>query len=253
MPGAEPFAAGGGPSGALFLHGFGGTPFAMRATAERLAARWRVDVPLLPGHGTSVEDLEACGWEDWTSAAEEAFAALSARCDRVVVVGHSMGGTLACWLAEHHADICGIAVVNPLVAPFDDDIAGAARALLESGTKVVPGAPPDVADSAAADYPTYGATPLAAFLSLNEGVADVALGLGRIVCPVLLLSSREDHVVAPSNGDLLARSVGGPCERVWLERSFHAAMVDYDHEEIEARIEAFAVSVVQDQSGEEDP
>ncbi len=245
MPGADSFSAAGGPQGALCVHGFGGSPFGMRRTAARLAARGlTVEAPLLPGHGTAIEDLVPLGWADWSYAAEEAYERLRARCPRVAVVGHSMGGTLACWLAERHADICGIAVVNPLVEPFDDGLRSAARALLDSGTTVWhgEGESPDTADPTAT-FPSYDGTPIAAFLSLNEGAEEVARGLGRIRCPTLVISSRKDHVVPTTNGDLLVSSVGGPCERVWLERSYHNALVDYDHEEVEASIEAFVVSV----------
>ncbi len=246
MPGAEPFSADGGDEGALLLHGFCGSPFGMRRTATRLAARgFTVEAPLLPGHGTAVEDLVPLGWADWSSAVEDTYTRLQAQCPRVAVVGHSMGGTLACWLAERHPDVPGIAVVNPLVEPFDDEIRSAARSLLESRTKVWKGEPPDTADPTVT-FPTYDGTPIAAFLSLNEGAEEVALGLGRIKCRVLVVSSREDHVVPPVNGDLLVSSVSGPTERVWLERSYHNAMVDYDHEEVESVIEAFVVSVTED-------
>ena len=52
---------------------------------------------------------------------------------------------------------------------------------------------------------------------------------------MLLLSSRTDHVVPTESGDLLATSVGGPLERVWLERSFHVATLDHDAAVLEER------------------
>jgi carboxylesterase len=243
LPGAEPFSAAGGPEGALLIHGFCGSPFAMRRAATRLARKgFTVEAPLLPGHGTAVEDLMPLGWPEWSSAVDAAYTRIRARCPRVAVVGHSMGGTLACWLAERRPDVRGIAVVNPLVEPFDDEVRSGARALLEAGVTVWKGEPPDTADPTAT-FPTYDGTPIAPFLSLNEAAEEVAVGLGRITCPVLVISSTEDHVVPPVNGDLLVSSVTGPAERVWLERSYHNAMVDYDHEEVEKRIEAFVVSV----------
>ena len=246
LPGAEPFSAAGGPEGALLVHGFCGSPLSMRRTAKRLAARgFTVEAPLLPGHGTAVEDLVPLGWGEWSSAVEATYARIRERCLRVAVVGHSMGGTLACWLAERHPDVRGIAVVNPLVEPFDDEVRSAARSLLESGVTVWKGEPPDTADPTAMSS-TYDGTPIAAFLSLNEGAEEVAVGLGRINCPVLVISSKEDHVVPTTNGDLLASTVSGPVERVWLERSYHNAMVDYDHETVEEWIEAFVVSVTEE-------
>ncbi len=250
MPGAEPYSAAGGPEGALLIHGFCGSPFGMRRTAKRLAAKGlTVEAPLLPGHGTAIEDLAPLGWADWSASAEEAYARLRARCPRVAIVGHSMGGTLACWLAERHPDVRGIGVVNPLVEPFGDELRSAARALLDAGTTVWKGEPPDTADPTVT-FPTYDGTPIAAFLSLNEGAEEVALELGRIRCPVLIVSSREDHVVPPVNGDLLVSSVSGPVERVWLERSYHNAMVDYEHEEVESTLEAFVVSVTEEPEDE---
>jgi carboxylesterase len=243
MPGAEPFSAAGGPEGVLLVHGFCGSPFAMRRTGTRLAAKgFTVEAPLLPGHGTAVEDLEPLGWVDWSSAVDEAYGRLRARCSWVAVVGHSMGGTLACWLAERRPDVRGVVVVNPLVEPFADEVRAGAHALLEAGVTLWQGSAPDTADPQVR-FPTYEDTPIAAFLSLNEGAEEVAVALDRIRCPVLVISSREDHVVPPVNGDLLVSSVSGPAERVWLERSYHNAMVDYDHEEVEARIEAFVVSL----------
>jgi carboxylesterase len=241
--GTSAFSVAGGPAGALLVHGFGGSPFGMRRIGARLAARGlAVEAPLLPGHGTVVEDLVPLRWRDWAMAAEDAFERLRSQCERVAVVGHSMGGTLACWLAQRHPDVLGIAVVNPFVEPFGDELRRGAQALLDSGTEIWPGQEPDVADVTAAS-PSYRGTPLAALLSLNEGAEEVARGLDRISCPVLVISSRVDHVVPPQSGDRLLASVAGPAERVWLERSYHNAMVDYDHEEVESRIEAFVVSV----------
>jgi len=56
-------------------------------------------------------------WPDWSAAAESAYTKLAANCDDVAVVALSMGGTLASWLAEHHPEIRGLALVNPFIDP----------------------------------------------------------------------------------------------------------------------------------------
>jgi carboxylesterase len=68
--------------------------------------------------------------------------------------------------------------------------------------------------------------------------------VGGITCPVLLLSSREDHVVPVVSGDVLERTVGGPVERVHLERSYHVATLDWDAPVIEERVVAFCDRVL---------
>jgi carboxylesterase len=244
MTGAEPFSATGGPDGALVLHGFTGNPSSMRGVAERLAdAGLTVELPLLPGHGTAIDELVPLRWADWSAAAEDAYATLAAGCTRVAVIGLSMGGTLASWLAERHPEICGLVLVNPMVEPPDDSFRDAVRQLLDSGTEIAPGIGSDIARPDVVEV-TYDGTPLAAVLSLFEATEEVALALSEIRCPVLLFSSREDHVVPSSNGDLVESSVAGPCERVWLERSYHVATLDFDRDEIEERTVSFVTTVL---------
>lgn len=224
----------------LVLHGFTGNPQSMRPLAEALAAvGFTVDLPLLPGHGTAVEDMVPTRFEDWSGAADAAYRALAARCSRVAVVGLSMGGTLTCWLAARHPEIAGIALVNPMVDPPVEAFRDAISNLLAEGTEVVDAIGSDIAKEGSAEH-SYPGTPLAAVLSFFGGVDEVATVLGDIRCPTLLLSSREDHVVPVENGDVLVRSVGGPVERVWLERSYHVATLDWDAPLVEERVLAFA-------------
>ena len=74
MPGEEPFFHPGGSTAVLLCHGFTGNPQSLRPLAEALAvAGYTVDLPLLPGHGTSVEDMISTRWENWSAAAEVAY------------------------------------------------------------------------------------------------------------------------------------------------------------------------------------
>ncbi len=244
LHGCEPWTADGGSDGVLVLHGFTGNPQSMRPLAEALAtAGFTVDLPLLPGHGTSVEDMVPTRWEDWSGAAEAHFQALAARCDQVAVVGLSMGGTLGCWLAERHRHLAGIALVNPLVRAPDAEFRSAIRALVDAGTETVDGIGSDIKKEGAAEA-AYAGTPLAAVLSLFEAVDGVEAGLADIHCPVLLLSSRDDHVVEPVSGDVLETGVSGPVERIWLEESYHVATLDNDAPLIESTVVAFATTVL---------
>ncbi|HEX4175210.1 MAG TPA: alpha/beta hydrolase, partial [Acidimicrobiales bacterium] len=86
--------------------------------------------------------------------------------------------------------------------------------------------------------------PLRAALSLFEGVEEVEAGLGSVICPVLLFTSKQDHVVDPKSSDVLVERVKGPVEQVVLERSYHVATLDYDKDEIEARTVEFLSGVL---------
>ena len=115
LPGAEPFHSDGGPVGVLLCHGFTGSPQSMRPWAERLAAAGlTVSLPRLPGHGTRWEEMNLTRWQDWYAEVDRALTTLLARCERVFVMGLSMGGTLAIRLAEQRpGDVAGLVLVNP--------------------------------------------------------------------------------------------------------------------------------------------
>lgn len=244
LAGAEPFSRQGGPTGVLVLHGFTGNPQSMRPLAEALAALGHsVELPLLPGHGTAVEDMLPTRFADWSGAAEAAYEELAARCDAVAVVALSMGGSLALWLAARHPEIRGLALVNPMVEPPAESFRDVLRGILAAGTELAPGVGSDIAKEGVTES-AYLGTPIAAVLSLFDGLDDLAPRLGEISCPVLLLSSRQDHVVPSESGDYLTARVAGPLERVWLERSYHVATLDHDAPEIEARVGAFVADVL---------
>jgi carboxylesterase len=246
LPGCEPWSSpGGGPHGALVLHGFTGSPVSMRPLAEALAdAGLAVELPRLPGHGTDPSDLALTTWDDWLAEAERALAALQARTPdgRVLVAGLSMGGGLTLALAEVHPELAGIICINaPAQAP--PELAEGLQQMLEGGVDVIDSIGGDIADPDA-DEASYDATPLRPLLTMVEAGAAVREQLGDIRCPALLITSRQDHVVTPTDSDVIAESVGGPVERLWLEKSFHVATLDYDRAEVEAASVAFAQRVL---------
>jgi carboxylesterase len=234
MPGSEPYSHVGGPSGVLVLHGFTGNPSSMRAIAQRAAeAGYSVELPRLPGHGTTVDDMITTTWADWSKTAVDAFDELAARCERVAVVGLSMGGGLAAHVAEVRPSVVGCVFINPLVKSPGAEMLEGIQLLLDSGTATFDSIGSDIKREGVAES-SYSATPLAPVMSLFAGVSAVHENLGLIGAPSLLLSSREDHVVPSDNGDDLAAMVSGPVERVWLEDSYHVATLDNDQELVES-------------------
>jgi carboxylesterase len=228
------------PTGALLVHGLTGSTQSVAGLAEALsAAGFDVEAPMLPGHGTTPEDLAEHGWDDWSAAVEAAYQRLAARTDSVVAVGLSMGGALAAGVAAAHPEVLGLAVVNPLVDPPAPQFRQVLKGFLAAGEHFLPGVGGDIADPDA-DEAAYDRLPVAALLSMSVGLEALRPRLAGVRCPVLILTSRHDHVVPVTSTELLAAEVSGPVERVWLERSFHVATLDYDREELELRVVSFA-------------
>jgi carboxylesterase len=244
IPGAEPASYPGGPNGVLVLHGFTGNPQSMRPLAEAVAAAGHaVELPLLPGHGTAIEDLIPTTWADWSATAEATYLDLARRCDRVAVSGLSMGGTLATWLAARHPEVAALVTINGAVEPGGTALLDMGRQLLAEGTETLPAVGSDIADPAVKED-AYEATPVAPLMSLVQATEDLAPLIPGIHCPALVFTSVQDHVVPPSAGEYLAAHLGGPVERVLLERSYHVATLDYDAAEIQARTVEFLAKVM---------
>jgi carboxylesterase len=75
---------------------------------------YTVLAPLLPGHGTAIEDMESRSWSDWLHAARDAFNTLAKNCEDIYVAGLSMGGLLALILAEELPVRAAVSIAAPL-------------------------------------------------------------------------------------------------------------------------------------------
>ena len=228
QPGAEPFAADGGPVGVLILHGFTGSPRTVRPWAEHLAAAGlTVRVPRLPGHGTTWQDLARTGWEDWYGTAEQAFADLSGRCERgrVFLAGISMGACLAFRLAQTQgARVGGIVAVNPSLAP--DTRLFMLAPVLKYVIPSLPGIAGDIKKPGASEG-GYKRVPVKAASTLPALWKLTARHLGEVTQPLLVYRSAVDHVVGPASMRVLAGALPG-AEVVPLPDSYHVATLDND-------------------------
>jgi carboxylesterase len=225
---AEPFEAAGDDIGIVLCHGFTGMPGSMRPWAEALAAAGHtVRVPLLPGHGTRWQDANRCTWEQWYDELERAVDAVRASCTHTFVMGLSMGGTLVLRLAElRGADVAGIVVVNGSLFTTRKD-----AKLLPLLRHVVPSMPPvgnDIKKPGVTE-PAYDRVPVKAAYQLSRGWAMTNADLAKVRQPLLVMTSRGDHVVEPVNSERLLAGVGSTDkQQIWLEDSFHVATMDND-------------------------
>jgi carboxylesterase len=226
----EAFGSDGNDIGVLLCHGFTGSPASMRPWADRLAAEgFSVRLPLLPGHGTSWQEMNATTFDDWLGAVTSAMAELSAGCRTVFVCGLSMGGALTLRLAElHPRSVAGIVLVNPAVMSLRKEmlVLPVLKHLLPS----LKGITDDIAKPGVSEF-GYGRTPLKAVDSMRKGWLHTRAALGGITAPTLLLHSRVDHVVEPENSALILSKISSTdVTEVVLERSYHVATLDHDAE-----------------------
>lgn len=215
-----------GPTGVLLLHGFTATTTEVRPLATYLRdAGYSVAAPLLPGHGTSPDDLNRQKWRDWVTAAEAAYQDIRNKCDVIFVGGLSMGGLLTLYLASQHPEIAGILLYAPA---FDIPKLRAARWVSlfrrsvskRKGERVMP-------------WKGYRVNPLAAAAELYQLSKLVSTELEHIQQPTIIFQGLLDQTVNPRGAQQVYDRIQSANKKLhWLEDSTHVLLLDREFDQV---------------------
>ncbi len=97
----------------VLLHGLTGSPYDLRPLADVLhRSGCEVHVPLLRGHGTSVRDLAAVGFNDWLNQIRELLAHLDPK-RPLILGGLSMGALAALVLSHEQKNLDALLLLAP--------------------------------------------------------------------------------------------------------------------------------------------
>ena len=213
----------------LFIHGFTGSPQTLVPQyMSAIEAGYSVEVPLLAGHGTKLEDMVTTRYGDYFEDVKHAIDRLSPNGEETTVVAISMGGTLALDLALVDPRVSGMVLINPLVLTPAPSFLDMIDQAIAAGIEIAPAIGSDIADPEVGEA-SYDGVPIRAARSLYEATELLAPKVVGLSTPTLLFNSLTDHVVLPENGDYLEKSLS-EVTRVMLERSFHVATLDFDKE-----------------------
>jgi carboxylesterase len=230
----------GSPLGCLLVHGLTGSPAEMRLLGEHLQARGiACTAPLLPGHGTRLEDLHHAHWQDWVDAGNAALAALRAEHPSACVVGFSMGAIVAAELAHEHPELRAVALLSPgyTVTNRLMPLAPCLRCVIRSYPK---GARHEPADDTAPYIWAYDRWSVSAAAELSALKRVVRRHVSSIRVPALVAYSRGDRTIGPDAGPGLFADWGSPDkELLTLERSSHGIVLDVERETLFERVHAF--------------
>lgn len=241
----EPFdLVGDDPLGVVLLHGFTSTPFEIGYLGQALAARgFSVTAPLLPGHGTSTDDLDRIRWPDWVAAVDAAVTRTRTRCDRVALVGQSLGGLLSLYVASKRSDVT---CVTSLAAPLW--LAGlghwAARwtapgAWLDRVKTLPKLGGSDVRDPVARKLnPAYRTIPTRALAELVTFMDVVDKVLPDVRQPVLVLHGQQDHTAPVECARYIASRTRAYRVRI-LPRSYHLLAIDVERDIVASEVTSF--------------
>lgn len=243
MPGAEPFFFPNGPVGALLIHGFTGTPNEMRPLGEALAADGQTVLGIrLPQHGTTPSDMFHSRASDWFQATLDGYELLRGQCASVVVMGLSMGGALALWLAAHHP-VAGVVALSTPSQPYHDRMDWRARFaegisfFLPFIPKKFHAATDPVMRAKRVAYPTYPTRAITQFRAVIHQAAKV---LPHVTAPAFIAHSRADETIPPESAPYIYQHLGSADkELLWLERSGHVITEEAERGWLFERLIAF--------------
>lgn len=224
-----------GNKAVLLIHGFTGAPTEMAPLGEYLRETgYSVSCPLLKGHGTDVEDLEATTWKDWVGTAENALKELKTRYDKVYVVGFSMGGCIALYLAMKYEIEAVVSISTPV---FLVDKKAYFTPILKHFRRYKP--KPRKPDYGIPVF-SYDKTPIRSVASLLKLIRFVKYNLSKITIPALVIQGDNDRVVRPGSAHYIYKTIKSELkEIVEYQNRSHMITVENGRQEVIKKVEEF--------------
>ncbi|WP_163971725.1 alpha/beta hydrolase [Oceanobacillus halotolerans] len=210
----------------LIIHGYTGGPYEVAPLADFLQEQtnWHIEVPTLPGHGDKLA-LENVTHEKWIEAAEERVKELEAQYDEVFLIGFSMGGMIAAYLAATY-NIAKLVLLAP---------AGKYLAFKQIGRDIgdvlIDGVKGELEHNEI--YLNYkrkmGEVPFKANLEFLKLVRFTRKYLNKVKSPVLIAQGQQDNMVPYKTPYYFDRHITSERKEVVLfERSRHCICLGED-------------------------
>lgn len=224
-----------GAHGVLLIHGFTGSPSEMSLLASHLHKHNYTTYSVrLPGHSTTVEDLATTQYRQWLGAVEDGYHALNDRCEKVSVVGMSMGGLLALYLA-HSFDVHKLVSLATPIYIRDKrlpllQLYSLFRQYVTKKQRVYN---IDV-------HIRYDKIPIKAVGEMIKLMEYVKPLLPQITSRCLVMQSAVEHTLKPESAEYIYSNIGSIDKQlVWKYHSGHMLILDKEREAVFEDIRQF--------------
>lgn len=231
----------GKPVGILLIHGFTATTVEIRPLAEFFhKAGFSVAGPLLPGHGTTAEDLNTKHWKEWVAAADQSYQLLKSTCEKVIIGGESMGGLISLFLASIHPEIGGLLLYSPALRVKKLRRTQIARFFIPIMAKHNTGKTKEPLP-----WQGYTVYPVKAAYQLFRFQQFVVPCLRRVNQPALIMQGAKDRTIDPNSSKVIFDAIASrQKELVWKKNSGHCVVLDTEYEDVMANSLAFVESIL---------
>jgi carboxylesterase len=210
----------------LLFHGFTGGPFEVQPLGDYLQNQGAVcEVPKLPWNGEDMAELESIHWTDWVESAEKHAIWMADTYGSFDLIGFSMGGLLAAYLASRYP----------------------VRRLILINASVVYVSPGRLLSTIREDWKyrdqeyfyKVKSTPLRAAWQFTRLVRHLKPELSNVTVPTFIAQSERDHVIHPLSARYIYEKVGGYRELRWYPRSKHLICHDEDAQHLFQEVSEF--------------
>ena len=226
-----PFYLNGGSTGILLIHGFTGAPPEMRLVGDYLHQRkMTVSAPLLPGHGTVVEEMNQYQWTDWVAYAKQRLTELKSACDTVFVGGLSLGSLITLNLAADDGDLAGAVLFAPSIKLTSRliHLTPILKYFIQKVKKPVDQYANQVADR---QEWTYNERPMAGAHELLKIIRHARTLLSGVTCPLFIVDGAKDEIIDPACARFIYdRVASSEKEILTLPESGHCLTIDGEWE-----------------------
>lgn len=225
--------------GCLIIHGYTGGPYEVKPLIEYLQTNtdWKLSVPILPGHGEELS-LEGISYDKWLEAAEKEMIKLMEECEILYVIGFSMGGMIAAYLAAKY-DVEKLVLLAParkyisvgkIARRIGEVVMDAFRGKLDDNDFYV-------------NLKTKGETvPLTSNVEFTKLVHHTKTFLGDITAPVLIIQGQDDSIVPISSVKTLDEEIGSEeKEIVIFDEADHMICLGDDQEVVNDLVYNFLI------------
>ena len=217
----------------LLVHGFAGGTYDMESLAWLIERRYRLDVYqfTLPGHGQKAN----CTYKDWIKSAEEKVEALiKLGYSSIYVVGHSMGGVIATYIASKYPEIKKIVLAAPAFKYIGDkgnfSIRKATSIMLEYGFAEVL-------------FRGFERLPIKSIGDFMTLVSEYQEAPKKIEIPILIIQGLKDDIVPKESSEYVFDNVKSNKKGIiYLNDSNHDIFNGPQKDEVNIKIEKFLLS-----------
>ncbi|SDO40959.1 alpha/beta hydrolase [Alkalicoccus daliensis] len=233
--------------GCLIIHGFTGTPQEVKdIEAQFKEKNWLVYTPELPGHDGSRNSMKEVKYKEWVYKAQVALEEMMKRCEKVYVIGFSMGGVIAGYLAAKYPVDKLVLISSAVYYLNPKQIAEDVKGWVMEGIR----GELDQNEIYHFYRDKIKRTPVAATIEFAKLVRKLRHALEDITVPTLIVQGEKDGLVPIKSAEYIYEHIRSEDKHIYLfENAKHYIWFGEEKDALLERLDYFLSNTEQEDGG----